>query len=215
MKTSYYFDAGSYGRRLGTNGTTKAFGKPLRTLLPLLFFLLGLLYGALLLKGENSLLEQFAVIRKATLQERLQSGFGVVFAQSMISNVLFLCSSLLCGFWAVGQPFALFLLLARGLGLGGFIGSFFLQYGTTGIGYAAILIVPGAVLGVFALLLSAREAICLSGMLLQALRGTGDELNSKTTKLYLLKQGILMLFLLVASLLDGITAILAAQWFNL
>lgn len=215
MKTSYYFDAASYGRRLQAKGVSEQARKSLRTLIPLLFFFLGLLYGALLLKGDSGILAQFAIIRQTTLQERLQGGFGVVFWQSLVSNFLFLFGSALCGLWAVGQPFALFLLLAKGLGLGGFIGSLFLQYGAAGIGYAAVLIVPGAVIGIFALLLSVREAICLSGVLFQTLRGAECALDRKTTKLYVLKQAILLLFLLAASLLDGLTAILSAQWFTL
>lgn len=209
MKTSYYFDAHSYRTHLKDKVCSKQNSQNFKTVLAMFALFLGLLYGALLLKDDQVLLQQFLLIQQTTLAARIDAGFLSVFVQSLGSNLCFLLGSLICGFWAVGQPFALFLLLAKGMGIGGLVGSMYLQYGTQGVVYAAVLILPGAVCSVFALLYSTREAISLSNLLFCCLFLAGQEWNQKMIRLYLIKQSILLAFVVLAALLDGTTTVLA------
>ncbi len=215
MKTSYYFDAQNYRKQLNMKNTPKQFGEWLRTRLPFLFLMIGLLYGAMLLQENALLLEQFSLLQAETLTKRLEAHFFAILGSALFSNFLYLLLIALFGFWAFGSVFCILLLFFKGMSLGALIGSMFLTYGMTGIGYATLLILPGAVLSLSALLFATKESFRLSGMFFSAIVKGDFAANVAVVKLYGLKQLVLLLFMTVAAVVDGITAMIGAQLFSL
>lgn len=68
----------------------------------------------------------------------------------------------LSGLCAVGQPFAACALAVRGLGMGVVFSQLYSGFGVKGMLYSAVLVLPNALICSVALVLGAREAICLS-----------------------------------------------------
>lgn len=181
----------------------------------LALFVLGMMYGSILLKdGSEEILFSLAKIQDTYLTEKSAHSVIYTFFNSVISSGSFFLGSFLLGFSAIGQPLSYGIIFLKGLGIGSSIGYLYLHYGFAGIGYSALLILPGAVVAVFALILSARESIRLSNLLFFSMVREGNPLSKSTCRLYLLKHVILFGFILVSALLDSILTLIFAGMFQ-
>jgi len=107
----------------------------------------------------------------------------------------------LCGFCAIGQPIALFLLLYRGLGLG-IMGTFLAQQGRESFTYYALIILPQTLLLLILQLAATKESIAFSMNFLRQLLGGGGRSLSITARVYLLRF-LLLFFLSIAAAFAG------------
>lgn len=129
-------------------------------------FLAGILIGTCLVRanadGWNGFIrELFTGFASA----RSHQSFAETFWYAFGSSALFLGLIFLSGFCAVGSPFVFLILLFRGVGYGLTAGSVYSIFGLGGIGYVAAMLLPGCVLGSFALLKGGQSAIrCSSGV---------------------------------------------------
>lgn len=162
----------------------------------------GLLFGAVCAKmGWQSGMEQFSA-----LLETNASRFSLPWYQSagwyLLTWLLFFAVTFFCGFWAIGQPVILAAVLCKGIGLGSLICSLCLQQGWSGAGQALLLVIPSGLVGMFVLLISAKEALRFSTLLLKAFQT--EELRPQMThvRLYCLKHGLLLGILLAGALVD-------------
>ena len=194
----------------------KLIPKNRRVFYALLFcFVLGMMYGSVLLKSDDSgVLSGLETIQETFIADKSSQSVLQTFLDSALSGSLFLGITFFCGFHALGQPFTFFLLFLRGLGIGSSIGYIYLQYGIQGIGYSFLTILPGAVVSTLALILSGRESVRLSNLLLSCFQ-KGNSKNKITWKIYLLKHLILLGFILFSAFLDSMTALLFAGLFEL
>ena len=177
----------------------------LTTVLAVLF-LAGVAYGAALVGAlDRETVEALDAITKGFLLGRADAGFGSIFFRSAVSGLLLAMVIFLCGFSAVGQPFALFSLIFRGIGLGISMGYFYSQMGGQGILLSMGMLLPSGALSGYALLLACRESIKLSGLFFRAMTAEAV-MPSKTFRLYGLKFLILAGMLMAAALTDGICA---------
>lgn len=179
-------------------------------------FVLGMMYGSILLQnGDSILVDGLSQIQEGFLEHRKNGRFLGIFWESLCSSGIFFLLSFLLGFSAVGQPVCFCLPFVRGLGLGSCISYFYLYDSYMGIGYCAVVMLPGMVLSVFALILSARESIRFSNSLLQSFWKSNSRLSQTALKLYVMKHLILLGVLILSALLDSILAVLFSQLFHL
>lgn len=179
-----------------------------------LLFLTGMVYGVLMLRGGSlfELLHSYSVNYLATIRENtLFQNFFSLFS----SAFFYLLGAYLLGFSAIGQPFILLLPFFRGLGLGAFMGYFYVTYGLRGIGCCLLVVLPAALVALLALIIGCRESLRLSILLFSGFRsGKSASLGRNTLKLYHLKFLILIVFALISAILGTVCILLFAGLFQ-
>ncbi|MGI5959465.1 MAG: stage II sporulation protein M [Massiliimalia sp.] len=179
-------------------------------------FVLGMMYGSILLQqGDGVLFDSLSQIQKGFLETQKTGNLLRLVCESLCSSGLFFLITFLMGFSAIGQPVCFCIPFIRGLGLGSSISYFYLYYSYTGIGYCAVVMLPGMVLSVFALIVSARESIRFSNSLLQCFGKNGNKMSQTALRLYIMKHFVLFGVLVLSSLLDGVLSVLFSGLFHL
>lgn len=181
----------------------------------LLLFLVGMIYGVLMLKGGDTFGwmqlytgEYFSALGERTLLQSFFTSFSSVF--------FYLLASYLLGFCAIGQPVLLLLPFFRGLGLGAFMGYLYVSYGFSGVGYCFLVLLPAAVIALLAILIACRESLRLSAMLFSNfVLGRGTASGRGVMKLYNLKYLILCAFALASALISTLCIVLFGGIFHL
>ncbi len=166
-------------------------------------FLAAIGYGAALAGSMGAdtagALEQ---ITRGYLAGRAESSFWDIAFHAFLSSLMLAGGVFLCGFSAVGQPFSIFFLLFRGMGLGMSMAHFYLSFDGKGILLALLLLLPAGALSGYALLLGCRESVRLSNRFFRAMT-RGEALSSRSFQVYGVKFAILLLMLAAAALLDA------------
>ena len=181
----------------------------------LLLFLVGMIYGVLMLKGIDTYGwmklytgEYFSALGERTLLQSFLTSFSSLF--------LYLLASYLLGFCAVGQPVILLLPFFRGLGLGAFMGYLYVSYGFRGVGYCLLVLLPAAVIALLGILIACRESLRLSILLFSSfVLGKGTPNGRGIMKLYNLKYLILCIFALASAFIGTLCTLLFAGMFHL
>ncbi len=162
----------------------------------------GLLFGAVCARmGWQSGMEQFSALLQTNA-----SRFSLPWYQSagwyLLTWLLFLAVTFFCGFWAIGQPVILAAVMCKGVGLGSLICSLCLEQGWAGAGQALLLVIPSGLVGMFVLLISAKEGLRFSMLLLRAFQTEELRPQMSHVRLYCVKHGLLLGILLIGALLD-------------
>lgn len=186
------------------------------TLLTALYFagvFLGvILYGTL--DGER--LGALNDITGSFVYGRLNHTFWETLVNSFSGAFLVLTACFWLGFSAAAQPIELLVPVFRGLGAGVSLAGMYGSFGLAGVGMSAVLIIPGAVLSAFALIIAAREALEMSGKMFSSVFGRTASGEAIDFRLYVTKFVILFIILTVSSLADSLaTFIFAGFWTRL
>ncbi len=165
-----------------------------------LLFVLGVLAGTRLYtfcdeETVKLLTALFGLQQDSTRMELFHNRFFTEAAQ------LFLL--FFCGFCAIGQPIALFLLFYRGLGLG-IMSTFLAQQGRETFSYYALIILPQTLLFLMLQITASKEAVSFSLNFLRQLLGSSGRGLSITTRVYVLRFVLLLALSLAASFLGAI-----------
>lgn len=174
-------------------------------------FILGLLYGVLVLQQNAAMLESLRL-----LTGELSKGQSLLehFFSACTSALFFLFLPYLLGYSAIGQPVAVFLPFFKGLGLGAFLGSLYASHGLAGMGYAALIVIPAALVLLFALLIACRESIKLSNLIFFNFFGkSATALNIEILRLYHIKFLILFGLALCSAVISAICMWLFSRLF--
>lgn len=175
-------------------------------------FILGMLYGVLLLRQDAQMLEQMQF-----LIGQLLSGGTLLesFFHSSASALFYLFSPYLLGYSAIGQPLILLIPFFKGLGLGAFLGSLYAGHGIAGIGYSVLIVIPASVILLFSLLIGCREAMRLSNMIFSNFFAkTPSALGIETVKLYNIKFLILFGIAILSAAVSSICLLLFSGLFS-
>ncbi len=171
-------------------------------------FLGVILYGTL--SGEQ--LDALNGLTGSFVIGRLNHTFWETLVNSFSGAFLLLTACFWLGFSAAALLVPAFRGLGAGVSLSGMYGSF----GLAGVGMSAVLIIPGAVLSAFALIIAARESLELSGKIFLSVFGRTVSGEAIDFRLYITKFVILLIILMVSSLADSLaTFILAGFWTGL
>ncbi|MCM1023501.1 MAG: hypothetical protein NC395_05515 [Prevotella sp.] len=175
-------------------------------------FLGVILYGTL--DGER--LAALNGITGSFVYGRLNHTFWETLVNSFSGAFLLLTACFWLGFSAAAQPLELLVPVFRGLGAGVSLAGMYGSFGLAGVGMSAVLIIPGAVLSAFALIIAAREALEMSGRIFSAVFGRSASGGEIDLRLYITKFAILFVILTVSSLADSLaTFIFAGFWTGL
>lgn len=181
----------------------------------LLVFMVGLMYGSVLVQSRSqNVLSLLDIIQKTTTQNKINHSFLSIMISSFSSSILFLLVIFLSGFSSIGQVTPFIVLFVKGLGLGSSVSYFYITYGFKGIGYVLVIVLPVTIIVLFSLILSSKEAIKLSNLLFKTFLGN-NLVTLKTIKLYIIKNIVILVFLLFSAILDSILSVLFANMFNL
>lgn len=148
-------------------------------------FLIGVFAGTLLLrtaKGES--LEFLMQMVGAFVENRRAQSLLQNFTSSAAVSLAFLAVLFVCGFCAISQPLVALLPLFRGLGVGVSMASLYAFQGTRVVGYVALLMLPGTLLGALAILVCSRESLRLSNSFFAVM---GGEQPGRSKEFYSLK----------------------------
>lgn len=190
----------------------------LLTLLAALYFL-GVIFGSFFYstfdREQSGLLDDIA---ESFVAGRLSNTFWQTMINSFAGAFAMLAVCFLMGFCVIAQPAEIFVPLFRGLGVGTVIAGMYSHYGASGAGASALLIVPGAVLSAFVLIMASREALrfssALYGMTFGKAGNSGRE--RPDVKLYFTKFVILCAVLVFSAFADSLlTFVTAGVWTSL
>lgn len=125
--------------------------------------LVGVLLGSLFYSSmDSNVLGSIGRTGSGFVSLRQHPDFPQILLRTLSSSTLFLLVIFLSGLCAVGQLFAACALAVRGLGMGVVFSQLYSGFGVKGMLYSAVLVLPNALICSVALVLGAREAICLS-----------------------------------------------------
>lgn len=129
-----------------------------------------------------------------------------VFRNTFLSSLLFLLIAMLLGFFAIGQPLAIFLLGYRGVGIGVSVSMMYMTSGMSSMPTLLILLLPKALALSFTASLAVRETLRLSGVQFKFLFNddSADDNMQKVIKLYFIKFIVLTAITFVIAVLDSL-----------
>lgn len=182
----------------------------------IVIFILGVVLGSLSYKNVSpEILKKLDVLFLSDLENRLEFTAFELFSSSFASGFLFILISFLMSFAAWGM-FTLPLLCAfRGFCVGLSSTYMFSQYHIAGIGFYVLVILPGTVLFLFSFILSLKESFTQSICLLKSyFLKTYDGVLLRKTKTYLFRNSVILVFVVVASLVDMLLFLLFSDMFN-
>lgn len=170
-----------------------------------LLFLAGVFAGSFLYSFSDS--EKMGLLR-STAENLVTGRLDRSFAENVINSfsgpfiLLFIC--FLLGLCAVAQPVEFLIPFFHGFGAGLSVAGIYDSYGTNGIGVAALLVVPGAVISAFALIVAVREAVNMSCDICRISFGKHGSGGNIDFRLYFIKFVILCAIITAASLVEGV-----------
>ncbi len=173
-------------------------------------FLGVILYGTL--DGES--LAALNDITGSFVNGRLNHTFWETLVNSFSGAFLLLLLSFWLGFSAAAQPIELIIPAFRGLGAGVSLSGMYGSFGLKGVGMSAVLIIPGAVLSAFALIIAAREALELSGNIFTSVFGGRVSGETLDFRLYFTKFVILCAILALSAVADSLATFLFAGFWT-
>ena len=147
-----------------------------RLLLLTLIFAAGMLIGAATVRANASAL----MLKLLTLFNNYREVKGAQsilenFCNSFVNSFIYLLAVYCAGLCAVGTPLIYVVPMIRGLGLGIISGYLYGTYALRGAGYSALIMYPGVVFSVIALLLACNEGILMSKDMLTLLTNRKGE----------------------------------------
>ncbi len=182
-------------------------------------FLLGMLLGALFIpKAGTAVLEALDSLFFSNIEARLQSASFATFVASTASSFVFLFAILFCGLSMWGAVIVPVLPVIRGFGLGMTAGYLY-GLGTDGVFYYMAVILPGALVSLLAIQLSAVTAIRFSKRLnrarkLQMSAHHAAFAAQPSTRNYLTRLALAACLAIFAALLDMATAFVFSGLFQ-
>lgn len=187
-----------------------------RIYLLIIFFVSGLIVGALTIRNADSLMasELRSIVDSYKL---LRMGQGILsnFLSSLLINILFIGSSTFLGFSLIGYPFIIWIPLVRGMGIGMVCGYLYSVYKFSGLGYALLTIYPGAALAALFLIISCNYSCEYSKNAYFKSVGGKGQFERGETKIFLLRQVLCVGFCSIASITDALASKLFSGFFTL
>lgn len=181
-------------------------------------FLAGIISGSMYTANEKGkLLTELLELFKNSQLIRADSSFLELFFHSIISNLLFFVPVFIFGTCALGAPVVFGISFLKGLGLGVLTSFIYQSYRLQGLGYNAVILIPGAVLASSALIYACKEGFNMSvSMFRNLFQPSNKKTSNKVTfKLYCMRFGILFIFVILASITDVVTNQLFGSFFPL
>lgn len=200
-------------RRISKSGDFLEFMLRIKGFIALMVvMLLGVLIGSYLSAslGENGI-RTLSFITQGFLKSRTEQTLLQTLSASFFSSGLLVIISFTTGFSAIGQPLTVFIPFFRGLGLGFSMSHLYWTTGFKGLLICLVLILPGALISILAIIIGTRESLKLSNFFLRyALGNSSNDDASGVIRLYLSKFTILLILCGIGALVDSVINFLFA-----
>lgn len=145
-----------------------SFGEKRHEIALFLLFIVGLVIGTITIrKSSSALLERLLSLFQDYCIVKSTQSIGVNFCSAVFRHILLLCTVFCTGLCAVGVPFIYLFPLLYGCGVGVIGAYLYKAYALKGIGYCALILYPGRVIMIGALVYACTAAACMSGSLMQ------------------------------------------------
>ncbi|MCL2509029.1 MAG: stage II sporulation protein M [Oscillospiraceae bacterium] len=166
----------SGSKSLGSRNFFESLASNRRVLLLTLIFAAGMLIGAGVVRSNaDSLIVKLLTLFNNYREVKEAQSIIVNFCNSFINSFIYLLVVYCAGLCAVGTPLIYAVPMIRGLGLGIISGYLYNAYALKGVGYSALIIYPGVIFSVVALLTACNEGILMSKDVLTLLTNRGGE----------------------------------------
>lgn len=178
--------------------------------------ILGIAFGIFGTKFSDRFLDVFKNYTENFLLLRSEGTFLRIFSNSLFLNFTFSLLIFIFGTSVTGITLAPILVLVRSLIFGALSGIIYANYSLKGIALNALLLIPPTVIAVIFIILSAKEAMKLSLVLIgQTLPETKPKNLSFNFSKYCVKNLILFIPIIISSVLDGWLSIKLISFFEL
>lgn len=142
------------------NGVVTSLKKNRRIIIMMLLFAVGMIIGAVSLKKADGYLSgAFSDMFSVYIKSKGSQSLGINFINSLAVNAAFMLAVFVFGLCAVGLPLICILPVMRGVGIGMLSGYLYSNFALRGLGYCVLVIYPGLIPAVFALLLACSAGI--------------------------------------------------------
>lgn len=207
-------DINTAAKEYGTNALT-TIKKNSRILVMLAIFATGMIIGAAFIKrGDELTSESIFDMFTAYIKVKNEQSLGANFMSSFAVNASFLLAAFIFGLCAVGLPFVCSLPLLKGVGIGMLSGYLYAKYALKGLGYCVLIIYPGLIPAIFALLLACSAGIHSSYEMLLSLSSTKAQRGERSIKIYCVRFLIICVLVIISAALDGATSRLFCRLFS-
>lgn len=186
-----------------------------RIFLLIFLFAAGIIFGASAIRKDTFIVEKIKELISSFAMLRAGQGVAENFCNSLSVNLLFSAVSVFLGFSLIGYPFIMCMPFLRGVAMGAVSGYLYLEYKFTGIGYSFLIIYPGAIVSMIALMLIFNNSCEYSkNAYSKAIQGRG-QFEKDETRYFLIRQLIFTAVSSVGALIDALSAELFSTFFNL
>ena len=176
-------------------------------------FSVGIIVGASAINNNGEMIEKIKYIISNFAMQRAGQGVSDNFFNSMLVNIVFVSLSVFFAFSLIGYPLILLLPFIRGAAIGAVSGYLYLEYKFMGLGYSLLMIYPSAVICMVAMIIIFNESCDYSrNAYLKAITGKGH-FEKDETKLFLIRQFIFSIIVVVSSLIDALSVELFSGFF--
>ena len=200
-----------------SRGSLDSIKKNWKSLLLLSLFAFGILLGTYILKQNIDFTDStLANIINECIKSKKEQSIASNFIDSLKFNLLFLLITFIFGFCAVGTPIITLIPIIKGLGMGLMCGYLYLKYNFSGLGYCVLIIYPGLIISMFALITACNFSMSFSYEMLLSVAGNNkkDSKGEYQLKLFCIRYLIVLVLSILASAVDSITIKLFSGLFS-
>lgn len=207
-------DINSAAKEYG-NGVITSLKKNRRILIMMLLFAAGMIIGAVSLKRADSYLSgAFSDMFSVYIRSRCSQSLGMNFINSLALNAAFMLAAFVFGLCAVGLPLICILPIIRGVGIGMLSGYLYSNFALRGLGYCVLVIYPGLIPAIFALLLACSAGINSSYEMLLSLSSAKAQRGEGSIKIYCMRFLIICILIVFAAVIDAAASRLFCRLFS-
>ena len=197
------------------NGVITSLKKNRRILIMMLLFAAGMIIGAVSLKRADSYLSgAFSDMFSVYIRSKGSQSLGMNFINSLAVNAAFMLAVFVFGLCAVGLPLICILPIIRGVGIGMQSGYLYSNFALRGLGYCVLVIYPGLIPSIFALLLACSAGINSSYEMLLSLSSAKAQRGEGSIKIYCMRFLIICILIVLAAVTDAAASRLFCRLFS-
>ncbi len=147
------------------------------------------------------------------ISARLNKEFAEILVNSFCEPFIMLLICFMLGLSAIAHPAEYLVPVFHGFGTGITISGFYAEYAFQGIGMSAVMIIPGAVISAFAIIIAVREALNMSSEICSAAFGRNSTAAQIDFRLYFTKYVILCAMIVAGAFAESmLTFFFADLW---
>lgn len=197
------------------NGVITSLKKNRRILIMMLLFAAGMIIGAVSLKRADSYLSgAFSDMFSVYIRSKSSQSLGMNFINSLAVNAAFMLAVFVFGLCAVGLPLICILPIIRGVGIGMLSGYLYSNFALRGLSYCVLVIYPGLIPAIFALLLACSAGINSSYEMLLSLSSAKAQRGEGSIKIYCMRFLIICILIVLAAVTDAAASRLFCRLFS-